>query len=138
MARASKSVAPPQNSKQAGKRTVINLVSSDDEAETRPEKTPRSTNNSGSQSISSSQTQSSQTSNVVDEEDAGELVAWSQDDGTTNDTFELYGTLPTKIVGIRYYSGCATIGECVLLRREPTNPYDRNAIRVDNVQRTQM
>lgn len=34
----------------------------------------------------------------------------------------LVGTLNTKIVGIRYYNGYATIGEMVMLRREPHNP----------------
>ncbi|CAJ1964574.1 unnamed protein product [Cylindrotheca closterium] len=37
------------------------------------------------------------------------------------------------IVGIRYYQGVAHPGEYVYLVREPSNPYDRNAIRVDNV-----
>jgi SWI/SNF-related matrix-associated actin-dependent regulator of chromatin subfamily A3 len=36
-----------------------------------------------------------------------------------------YGVLPTKIVGVRYYSGVATEGEIVVLRREPHNAYDR-------------
>ena len=130
------------------KRSVIDLISSDDEDGDRPQKIPRSTYDSGyhSQNPSSSQNryttqgQSSQPINIVDEdeEDADELVVWSQDDGSMNETFERYGTLPTKIVGIRYYDGTATVGEHVLIRREPSNPYDRNAIRVDNVQRTQM
>ncbi|KAK0746699.1 RAD5-like protein [Schizothecium vesticola] len=46
---------------------------------------------------------------------------------------EFYGTLDGKIVGVRYYKGVATPGEVVLLKREPSNPYDPNAIRVDNV-----
>ncbi|KAJ2906315.1 hypothetical protein MKZ38_002031 [Zalerion maritima] len=46
---------------------------------------------------------------------------------------EFYAVLNTKIVGIRYYSGFAQAGESVLCRREPSNPYDQNAIRVDNV-----
>ena len=37
------------------------------------------------------------------------------------------------IVGIRYYQGVAHPGEYVDLVREPLNPYDSNAIRVDNV-----
>ncbi|KAL1954664.1 hypothetical protein VTO42DRAFT_816 [Malbranchea cinnamomea] len=48
-------------------------------------------------------------------------------------TSELYGILHTKIVGVRYYRGRVTVGECVTLIREPSNPYDRNAIRVVNV-----
>jgi SWI/SNF-related matrix-associated actin-dependent regulator of chromatin subfamily A3 len=36
-------------------------------------------------------------------------------------------------VGIKYYKGVAHPGEYIKLVREPTNPYDRNAIRVDNI-----
>ncbi|KAK3687472.1 helicase-like protein [Podospora appendiculata] len=46
---------------------------------------------------------------------------------------ELYGSFEGKIVGVRYYNGVATMGELVICRREPSNPYDSNAIRVDNV-----
>ncbi|KAK0659302.1 Helicase-like transcription factor [Lasiodiplodia hormozganensis] len=52
--------------------------------------------------------------------------------------YMLYGTLSTKIVGVRYYNGYATIGEMVMLRREPHNPYDGNAIQVLNVQAQQI
>jgi SWI/SNF-related matrix-associated actin-dependent regulator of chromatin subfamily A3 len=38
-----------------------------------------------------------------------------------------------KIVGVQYYRGIATVGENLLLRREPRNEYDTNAIRIDNV-----
>ncbi|EEQ34068.1 putative RING-type E3 ubiquitin transferase [Microsporum canis] len=48
-------------------------------------------------------------------------------------TSELYGHLQTKIVGVRFYNGHATYGECVLIKREATNKYDSNAVRVDNV-----
>jgi SWI/SNF-related matrix-associated actin-dependent regulator of chromatin subfamily A3 len=48
------------------------------------------------------------------------------------------GTLMTKVVGVQYYSGFATIGEMVLLRREPSNHYDRNAIRALNVRQDQI
>lgn len=37
------------------------------------------------------------------------------------------------IVGIRYYRGTVNNNEMVSLTREPHNPYDRNAVRVDNV-----
>ena len=76
-----------------------------------------------------------------DEEDAaGEVIATSQDDGHGHgtETFESYGILNTKIVGIRYYNGYATVGERVVWRREPGNQYDRNAIRVDNVRGEQI
>jgi hypothetical protein len=38
----------------------------------------------------------------------------------------------TKLL-YRYYSGTAHPGEYVILRREPRNPYDSNAVRVDNM-----
>eukprot|EP00594_Rhizosolenia_setigera_P011544 CAMPEP_0178958718 /NCGR_PEP_ID=MMETSP0789-20121207/11812_1 /TAXON_ID=3005 /ORGANISM="Rhizosolenia setigera, Strain CCMP 1694" /LENGTH=953 /DNA_ID=CAMNT_0020641483 /DNA_START=160 /DNA_END=3021 /DNA_ORIENTATION=+ len=45
----------------------------------------------------------------------------------------LIGSGEYLIVGIRYYKGVAHPGEFVKLVREPHNPYDRNAIRVDNM-----
>ena len=41
--------------------------------------------------------------------------------------------MPAKIVGVRYYRGNATVGERVILKRQPFNQFDRNAIEVDNV-----
>jgi len=41
-------------------------------------------------------------------------------------------------VGVQYYTGYASVGEHVIVRREPTNPYDSNALRVENVQRDQI
>lgn len=41
--------------------------------------------------------------------------------------------LHTKIVGVRFYTGHATKGEHVVVKREPSNHYDSNAIRVGNV-----
>jgi SWI/SNF-related matrix-associated actin-dependent regulator of chromatin subfamily A3 len=38
-----------------------------------------------------------------------------------------------KIVGIRYYPGQVHQGEFVSLVREPQNPYDRNAVRIENM-----
>lgn len=46
---------------------------------------------------------------------------------------EVYVVLPTDVVGIRYYHGLVAAGESVTLRREPTNQYDSNAIRVNNI-----
>lgn len=43
------------------------------------------------------------------------------------------GNLETKIVGVRFYNGIATPGEHVILKREPQNQYDCNAIRIDNI-----
>ncbi|CAI7615830.1 unnamed protein product [Penicillium pancosmium] len=75
----------------------------------------------------------------ADEEEAAaeEIVQDSQDDTATSN-FEIYGICPTSIVGVRFYRGHATKGEHVVLNREPTNPYDRNAIRVDNVMGAQI
>ncbi|CAG8521499.1 4910_t:CDS:10 [Dentiscutata erythropus] len=39
----------------------------------------------------------------------------------------------TKVVGIQYYHGIVNKGEAVSIMREPTNPHDKNALRVDNV-----
>lgn len=36
-------------------------------------------------------------------------------------------------MGVRFYNGIATPGEHVILKREPQNQYDRNAIRIDNI-----
>lgn len=41
-------------------------------------------------------------------------------------------------MGVRYYRGHATPGEHVILVREPTNPYDGNAIQVRNVMGAQI
>lgn len=48
------------------------------------------------------------------------------------------GIIEDKIVGVRYYNGMATPGEQVSIRREPGNPYDSNAIRINNVQEVQI
>ncbi|WEW56604.1 DEAD-like helicase [Emydomyces testavorans] len=71
---------------------------------------------------------------LEEEANAAALVDSSQEfDDSAYASFELYGILPHKIVGVRYYDGQATKGECVNIRREPGNPYDSNAIRIDNV-----
>lgn len=45
----------------------------------------------------------------------------------------LIGSGEYQIVDIRYYHGVAHPGEYIELVREPHNPYDRNAIRADNL-----
>ncbi|KAI9727211.1 MAG: hypothetical protein M1834_008471 [Cirrosporium novae-zelandiae] len=74
-----------------------------------------------------------------DEEHNLDIVDLTQgfDDDTYNG-YELYGSMDTKIVGVRYYRGYATVGEFVIIRREPANPYDSNAIQVLNVQMVQI
>lgn len=48
------------------------------------------------------------------------------------------GAIDGKIVGVRYYDGYATPGEQVMVKREPLNPHDANAIRINNVQGVQI
>ncbi|NXS61083.1 HLTF factor, partial [Brachypteracias leptosomus] len=49
------------------------------------------------------------------------------------DSATLYGTLRGSVVGLRYYTGIVNNNEMVALQREPDNPYDKNAIKVNNV-----
>uniref|UniRef100_A0A0W0FH49 Uncharacterized protein n=1 Tax=Moniliophthora roreri TaxID=221103 RepID=A0A0W0FH49_MONRR len=51
---------------------------------------------------------------------------------------ELYCTTRTKVVGIQYYTGLVGPEEEVILQREPQNRFDRNAIQVLNIGRTQV
>ncbi|NXK50835.1 HLTF factor, partial [Chauna torquata] len=55
--------------------------------------------------------------------------------GTDEDTNSaiLYGTLRGSVVGLRYYTGVVNNNEMVALQREPNNPYDKNAVKVNNV-----
>ena len=117
---------------------VLDLTGSDDEQSTidQSRKIPRTEGNTGPHS----QTQRNQWRDDSTEANADELIVSTQDDAYSgaDDMLELYGTLFTKIVGVQYYRGHATVGEHVIVRREPTNQYDSNAIRVDNVQRDQI
>ncbi|EAW12569.1 DEAD/DEAH box helicase [Aspergillus clavatus NRRL 1] len=135
-----------------GKRNIDQVdLTVDDEATTQPGKratrhTPRSSTTTPAQRLGESTefVPFSQTSNIInisddDEEDAEaeNLVQGSQDD-TAYYSFMHYGNLPTKIVGVRYYNGYATVGEHVTLARQADNPYDSNAIRVMNVMGNQI
>ncbi|KAL7628068.1 hypothetical protein AAE478_002264 [Parahypoxylon ruwenzoriense] len=71
-------------------------------------------------------------------EDDVDVIDLTQEDDDSTPSIELYGTMDNKIVGVRYYDGVVNPGEKVLCRREPGNPYDSNAIRVDNVMRAQI
>ncbi|XP_043926554.1 helicase-like transcription factor [Protopterus annectens] len=58
------------------------------------------------------------------------------DESTDSDEdadFILFGSLRGNVVGLRYYTGVVNNNEMVSLKREPNNPYDRNAVRVNNV-----
>ncbi|KAJ5495403.1 hypothetical protein N7539_000519 [Penicillium diatomitis] len=77
----------------------------------------------------------------ADEDDAHaeDLVESTQGTDESSESGSiLYGKIDGKIVGVRFYRGVATPGEHVVLRREPHNQYDRNAIRVDNVMGAQI
>ena len=65
-----------------------------------------------------------------DEEEDDDIIDLSQD---VDEGFgwTCIGAIHGKIVGIRYYDGYATPGEQVMVRREPGNPYDPNAIRIN-------
>lgn len=66
-----------------------------------------------------------------------EIIDLSQDVDEGNG-WTCVGAIDGKIVGVRYYNGYATVGEQVMIKREPGNPYDSNAIRINNVQGTQI
>lgn len=70
---------------------------------------------------------------LADDGGFDEIVGSSQDDALGSDDMHLYGDLSTKIVGCQYYRGYSNPGEHILMRREPGNPYDSNAIRIDNI-----
>ena len=116
----------------------VDLTGSDDE---NPPPQPKQARVSASQSASGPQPRPSQSLSrreewgEADEED--EIVDLSQDVDEGND-WVCVGAIDGKIVGIRYYDGYATMGEQVMIRREPGNPYDSNAIRINNVQGTQI
>lgn len=61
-----------------------------------------------------------------EDEDDGSQEVQDSTQGYNEEEYRwgFYGVLPTKIVGVRYYSGVATMGEMVVLRREPNNAYD--------------
>ncbi|KAL9031140.1 MAG: hypothetical protein Q9196_000816 [Gyalolechia fulgens] len=127
---------------------VVDLTAENDDQPTF--KTPRS---SQATTVSSSQPTRSQRDSWREEEDAHETILLSQEgnNGTEEtEEYELYGPhtpsseplvttlmvsgiLSTKIVGVQYYTGYATVGEYVSVRREPTNRHDPNAIRINNV-----
>ncbi|TVY33609.1 DNA repair protein RAD5A [Lachnellula subtilissima] len=121
-----------------GKRTAgfVDLTS-DDENPTPQRKQARATINqpSGSQPCSSQSLSGRGSWADPDEED--EVLDLSQD-ADEGSGWTCVGAIDGKIVGVRYYNGYATPGEQVMIRREPSNPYDSNAIRVNNVHNTQI
>ncbi|KAI4103934.1 MAG: hypothetical protein LQ339_004051 [Xanthoria mediterranea] len=150
----SQSRTPMASNANARKRPVETVDLTEDDFDEQPaHKMPRSSQASGvphdphnhsgfthSQVIACQPTQS-QRDAWLEEEDANDTIVLSQEgaNGTEEtEQYEIYGTLHTKIVGIQYYTGCATVGEFVSIRREPSNTFDPNAIRVSNVMRDQI
>jgi SWI/SNF-related matrix-associated actin-dependent regulator of chromatin subfamily A3 len=119
-----------------GKRSSewIDLTADDDDIprSSRPQKQVRRVGGPAS----SSQPQASQSLTTHDqwglENGEDEIIDLSQDVDEGHEWTNM-GSLKDKIVGVRYYNGLASPGEQVLIKREPGNPYDRNAIRVNNV-----
>ncbi|KAK1869862.1 hypothetical protein I4F81_012327 [Pyropia yezoensis] len=68
---------------------------------------------------------------------AGGARSVGADDDASDDDVHL-GAVACSIVGMRYYQGVVHQGEWVELVREPSNPYDANAIRVENMARVQV
>lgn len=62
-----------------------------------------------------------------------QVINVDSDDDHDEETEVCFGFMRGNVVGIRYYRGRVNNNEMVSLRREPQNPYDRNAVRVDNV-----
>ncbi|MEE6500961.1 hypothetical protein FKM82_004011 [Ascaphus truei] len=63
---------------------------------------------------------------------------FSADDSSSSieedlDSAVLFGSLRGNVVGLRYYTGVVNNNEMVALQREPNNQYDRNAVKVNNV-----
>lgn len=64
-----------------------------------------------------------------------EDIVGSDVSGVTDEDLDsavLFGTLRGNVVGLRYYSGVVNNNEMVALQREPNNPYDKNAVKVNN------
>ena len=57
-----------------------------------------------------------------DEHEAEDIVISSQDgNDEVTATYQIYGIVDTKIVGVQYYRGLASNGEYVVVRRQPDN-----------------
>jgi SWI/SNF-related matrix-associated actin-dependent regulator of chromatin subfamily A3 len=124
-----------------GKRTSswVDLTGSDDENQAPQPKQARVSSSQASRS----QPRPNQSLGVRDTwsgaeaDDEAEIIDLSQD---VDEGFGwvCVGAINGKIVGVRFYDGYATMGEQVMIRREPGNPHDSNAIRINNVQGNQI
>jgi len=120
-----------------GKRTSswVDLTGSDDE-NSAPQ--PKQARVSASQSAAQPRpSQSLNTRDAWGDADEDEILDLSQDADEGNG-WVCVGAIDGKIVGVRHYRGFAMMGEQVMVKREPGNPYDSNAIRINNVQGTQI
>ncbi|PQE03821.1 hypothetical protein CJF30_00006520 [Rutstroemia sp. NJR-2017a BBW] len=127
----------PSLGKRALRAGVIDLTGSDEENDVPQRKHPRVSASSSSQFLSTAPTSVRDQWLVGENGEESDIIDLSQD---VEEGFGwvCLGAIDGKIVGIRYYHGYATPGEQVMIRREPSNPYDSNAIRVNNVQGTQI
>jgi SWI/SNF-related matrix-associated actin-dependent regulator of chromatin subfamily A3 len=118
----------------------VDLTGSDDE-NSRPQPKHARVSASQTSASASSQPRPSQSLNARDawaeDDEEDEILDLSQDADEGNG-WVCVGAIDGKIVGVRYYNGYATMGEQVMIRREPRNPVDSNAIRINNVQGTQI
>lgn len=69
----------------------------------------------------------SQASQDEGEEPSDEVSSSSQLDQLT---WQLLIAFRSEVVGIQHYNGLVGAGEYVMLRRQPENPYDGNAVQV--------
>jgi SWI/SNF-related matrix-associated actin-dependent regulator of chromatin subfamily A3 len=120
-----------------GKRNagLIDLTGDDDENVQPQSKQARVNQPSGSQHTASQSWNGRDA--WVDPIEENDVIDLSQDPDEGSGWVYL-GAIDGKIVGIRYYDGYATMGEQVMIRREPGNPHDSNAIRINNVHGTQI
>ena len=142
-----KNVANPPNRYQGSKQNTSPFPNSSQRHRNELPTPPSSSQTSGSKSMpfysdrmhGQRERESWLASTQEQEADIAREIALTEDfDDDVYENYQLYGILKTKIVGCRFYGGKATVGEYVKVRREPSNPYDPNAIRIDNVQRDQI
>ena len=118
-----------------GKRPVGVVDLTSDGEENPRSKQPRLSHASSSQP--QSRQSLSQTEAWGTQDDSDEIIDLSQDVDEGNGWQDV-GSIDAKIVGVRYYSGYASMNEQVMVKREPGNPYDSNAIRINNIHDTQI
>lgn len=121
-----------------GKRSAgfVDLTGSDDENPSRS-KQARATSSQPSQPRASQSLNGRDTWGIGEADEEEEIIDLSQDVDEGHGWICI-GAVDGKIVGVRFYDGFATMGEQVMVKREPGNPYDSNAIRINNVRGEQI